>query len=169
MVVKKARVAFENRKTLHALELILCVIHELMDLLEICDDSDGFVSGAIEENFDFIKEMVEEEELNLVIKEGFFNKLMEEASNKEYDGWSDWRLELLEICSVLADLSPLRNRLENRLQAMMDATKGDSWSVNYFNEKVLQIKYHMILQNEGEKKACEFIAQNLQPELFMVV
>ncbi|WP_143122623.1 hypothetical protein [Sporomusa acidovorans] len=29
-----------------------------MDLLESCDDSDGFVGGAIEENLGFIKEAI---------------------------------------------------------------------------------------------------------------
>lgn len=163
LVFKKARAAFEHKKTLHALDLTLCVIHELMDLLENCDDSDGFVGGAIEENYDFIKEMIEEEEFNpVIIKEGFFNKLMEEASNKRYDGWPDWRLELLETCSALADIPYLRNRVENRLQSMMDDAEGDSWSVNYFNEKVFQIRYNMILQNEGEKTALDFVEQNLQ-------
>jgi hypothetical protein len=161
LVLKKARAAFEHKKTFHALDLTLCIIHELMDLLESCDDSDGFVGGTIEENFDFIKEMVEEEELNPAIKEGLFNKLMEEASNKRYDGWSDWRLELLEICSALADIPSLRNRLENRLQSMMDDAEGNSWSVNYFNEKVFQIRYNMILRNEGEKTAQNFIEQNI--------
>ncbi|BBB91792.1 SWIM zinc finger family protein [Methylomusa anaerophila] len=162
LVLKKARAAFEHKKTLHALDLTLCVIHELMDLLENCDDSDGIVGGAIEENLDFIKEMVEEEEFNPAVKEGFFNKLMEEAANKRYDGWSDWKLELLENCSTLADIPSLRNRLENRLQSMLDDEEGDSWSVNYFNEKVFQIRYNMILQNEDEKAALDFVEQNLQ-------
>jgi len=162
LVLKKARAAFEHKKTLHALDITLCVIHELMDLLENCDDSDGFVGGAIEETLNFIKEMVEKEEFNPAIKDGFFNKLMEEASNKRYEGWSDWSLELLENCSALADIPFLRNRLENRLQSMIDDAEGDSWSVNYFNEKVFQIRYNMILQNEGEKTAQDFIEQNLQ-------
>ncbi len=161
LVLKKARDAFEHKKICHALELIFCIIHELMDLLESCDDSDGVVGGAIEENFGFIKEIVEEEEFNPDIKENFFNKLMEEAVNKRYDEWSDWRLELLVNCSELADSPSLRNRLENRLQSMVDDAEGDSWSVNYFNEKVFQIRYNLILQNEGEKAALDFVEQNL--------
>ncbi len=162
LVLEKARAAFEHKKTLQALDLTLCVIHELMDVLESCDDSDGCVGGAIEEAFDFVKEMVDEEEFHPDIKERFFNKLMEEAANKRYDGWSDWRLELLEICSVLADIPSLRERLESRLQSMLEDAEGDSWSVNYFNEKVFQIKYNMILHNEGEKTALDFVEQNLQ-------
>ncbi|SDF67312.1 SWIM zinc finger family protein [Sporomusa acidovorans] len=162
MVLKKARTAMAYEKTLHALDLTLCVIHELMDLLDSCDDSDGCVGGLIEETLDFIKEIVEEKEFNLGIKEGLFNKLMEEAANTRYDGWPDWRLELLETCSALADIPSLRNSLENRLQAMLDDAAGDSWSSNYFKEKVFQIRYNVILQNEGEKPALEFIEQNLR-------
>jgi hypothetical protein len=162
LVARKGRDAFEHKRILHALDLTLCVIHELMDLMESCDDSAGYVGEAIERNLAFIKTMVEEAEFNPVTKEGFFNKIMEEASNAHYHGWTDWRVELLQHVSVLADIPLLRNRLEHHLQAMVDDAEGDSWSVNYFTEKVFQIRYNMILQNEGQKTALNFVVQNLQ-------
>lgn len=161
MVLKKAQTAVQQKKFLHALDLNLCVVHELMDQLDDCDDSDGVVGTTITESLTFIKEMVDEENFSPDIKEKFFEKLVNEAANKRYDGWADWRFQLLETCSVLANISSLKNKLESCLQSMMNDVKGDSWSTKYFYEKIFQIRYNLILQNEGEKQALNFVEQNL--------
>jgi len=162
LVLEKARSAFEKNKTMHALDLALCVIHEMMDLLEGADDSDGVVGGVNEESFAFINEIIEDEELSSADKESIFNKLVEEASNSRYEGWTDWRLDLLGSCSELADTPILRDKLEKHLASMIRKEKGDSWSSSYFAERVNLIRYHMIEQHDGQKKAQEFIEQNLQ-------
>ena len=162
LVLEKARFAFEKNKTMHALNLALCVIHEMMDLLEGADNSDGVVGGVIEESFAFVSEIIKDEELSSVDKESIFNKLIEEVSNRRYQGWTDWRLDILDSCSELADTPILRNKLENHLVSMIRNEKEDSWSGNYFAERVNLIRYHMIGRHDGQKKAQEFIEQNLQ-------
>ena len=74
---------------IHALDITLCVIHEMMDLLDNADDSSGTVGGVISKSLGFIDVMIEDAELSPVDKESFFNKLIEEASNRRYDGWTD--------------------------------------------------------------------------------
>lgn len=161
LVLEKARSAFEKNKTMHALELALCVIHEMVDLLEGADDSDGVVGGVIEESFAFISEIIQDEELSSVDKESIFNKLVEEVSNRRYEGWTDWRLELLGSCSELAVTPILRNKLENHLVSIIKNEKVYTWSGSYFVERVNLIRYHMLEQYDGPKKAQEFIEQNL--------
>jgi len=162
MVLEKACCALEQNKTMHAIELALCVIHEMIDLLQGADDSDGVIGGVIEESFTFIDAIIDDEELSSVHKESIFGELIEESANKRYDGWTDWRLELLGMCSELAYNPYLRNKLENHLLFMIKSEKGESWSINYFAEKVNLIRYHMIEKYDGQKKAQEFIEQNLR-------
>jgi hypothetical protein len=162
LVMKKARQAFVRKKFVHASDLALCVIHEMMDLLAGADDSDGVIEGVIEENFTFISEIIDDEELCTIHKESIFNKLIEEAENRRYNGWTDWRLDLLEKCSELAENQNFRNKLENHLVSMTENEKGDLWSVNYFAERVNLIRYHMVKEHDGQKKALQFIEQNLQ-------
>ncbi|MFZ3132048.1 MAG: SWIM zinc finger family protein [Desulfosporosinus sp.] len=162
LVLEKARIAFEQDKTVHALDLSLCVIHEMMDLLQDADDSDGVIGGVIEESFVLIAEIIVDEELKPMQKESIFNKLIEEAANRRYDGWTDWRIDLLESCSVLADTSDLRSKLEHRLGLMIKNEEGNSWSVNYLAERVNLIRYHLVEKHDGQKKAQEFMEQNLQ-------
>lgn len=166
MVLEKARSAFEQNKTMHAVELAFCVTHEMIDLLQEVDDSDGVIGEMIEESFTLIDEIIYDEELSLVYKERIFSKLIEEAVNKRYDGWTDWRLELLGKCSELAYNPHLRNKLENYLLSIIKSEEGNSWSANYFNEKVNLNRYQMIEKYDGQKKAKEFIEQNLQYSSF---
>ena len=108
MVLDKARKACSQNKTMHSLELALCVTHEMIDLLQESDDSDGVIGSIITEGFGLIDDIIDDEDLSPEHKKSLFNKLIEEAANERYDGWSDWRLELLEKCSMLADNPQLR-------------------------------------------------------------
>jgi hypothetical protein len=162
LVLEKARSALEKNKAIHALELALCVIHEMMDLLEGADDSDGVVGGKIEESLAFIREMIEDETLSPVDKESIFTKLIEEAAHRRYEGWTDWRLELIGNCSKLVYTPVLRNKLENQLALIIKNEREGPWSGSYLAERVHLIRYHMIEQDDGQKKAQEFIGQNLQ-------
>ncbi|HWQ76762.1 MAG TPA: hypothetical protein VN441_15765 [Syntrophomonas sp.] len=78
-MLEKARSALTKKKTRHALELSLCVIHEMMDMLESADDSDGVIGGEIGESLAFIREIVEDESLSPADKESIFQKLIEES------------------------------------------------------------------------------------------
>lgn len=162
MVLEKARYAFVENKTLHAVELALCVTHEMIDLLQGADDSDGVIGSMVAESFSLIDEIIDDEELSPGYKESIFGKLIEEAANKRYDGWTDWRLDILEKCAKLADNRHLRNEMEKHLVSMVRSEKGDSWSVSYFAERVNLIRYHKVKKHDGNKKALEFIEQNLQ-------
>jgi hypothetical protein len=134
----------------------------MIDLLELADDSDGAVGGAIEESFSFINEITGDEELNSADKESIFNKLIEESSDRRYEDWTDWRFDLLNSCSELAETAILRNKLENYLVSLIKKEKGDPWSAGYFAERVNLIRYQMIEQHSGQEKGQEFIEQNLQ-------
>ncbi len=166
LILEKSRVALNHHKHEHALNLVLCVIHEMLDLLGSADDSDGFIEMTIEESLDFIDEIVDGEELNQLHKESLFNKLLEEASNRRYQGWTDWRLRLLDSCSFLADTPILRNKLENKLAAMISNEKDDSWHANHLAERVNLIIYNLVEKNDGQEKTREFIEQNLQYSSF---
>jgi len=162
LVLEKASSALGKNKTMHALELALCVVREMIDLLQYADDSDGTIGCTIEESVHFIDEIVEDEELSPVDEENIFNKLLKEASDRRYKDLNDWQLELLGSCAVLAGTPALRSKLENHMASMVKNGKEDSWSSNYFAERINLIRYHMIEQHDGTKKAQDFIKQNLQ-------
>jgi len=166
LVLEKARSAFAQHKTTHAVGLALCVIHELIELLQDADDSDGIIGDVIDESFDFIGESIKDAALGPVDQENIFHKLLEEATNRRYDDWSEWRLDLLVHCAELADNELLRNELEKHLISMIGSDKGEPWSGNYFAEKIHLIRYRLVEKIDGFQKAREFIEQNLQHTKF---
>lgn len=166
MVLEKARSVLEKKKSLQALALGLCVAHEMMRLLGRADDSGGVVGEVISESFGFIVEIVGTEGLTPAEKESIFQTLLKEAANKRYTNWSNWRLELLEIPATLADTPASRKKLEKDLDKLAEKGKEDTWAGRSFAEKVELIRYRMILQYEGQEKACEFIRRNLRYPAF---
>lgn len=167
LVLDKARAAFDNSKTMHAIDLTLCIIPEMMNLLGGIDDTDAVVIDIVQECLDFIAEIIEAEELTPHQKEILFNKLMEHAPRQKSDyAWNELRLDLLRCCTMLADNPELRVKLENHLSALINLDHEDSWDTKYFIEKVNLIRYHLVEQYDGPKKAREFIEQNLQYPYF---
>lgn len=161
LVLDKAYSAYEQSKLIHAIKLALCVVREMVEVIQNADDSDGIIGGIIEQSLDFIYSTIEENELSLLDKDKVFQYLIQEASNNLYDGWTDWRLNLLEICSILADTPELRNKLESYLELMIKNEEKNSWSRDYLAERVCFIKYNLTLKQDGQKKAEEFIEHNL--------
>ncbi len=161
LVIEKAKRVLEQGNWIHAFDLSLCVIREMIELIGNADDSDGSVGGVIYEGYHFIRELVQTSALSDSTKEVLFNKLLEEANHERYDDWTEWRLELLESCSMLAVLPTLRNQLESRLHALAEHDDKNGSGTGYFNEQVNLIRYGLILKHEGQTAALAFIKQHL--------
>lgn len=166
LVLEKAYGTLERNRIKQALDLALCVIHEMMVLLDCADDSDGIIGGVIEQSFDLISRIIEDEELSPADKESIFDKLFKEASNRQYESWTDWRLNLLGYCSELANTPVLRNKLDTYFSILISKENEDSWSSNYLAERIELIKYHMAEQYEGQANLQEFIEKNIKYNSF---
>ncbi len=162
LVLDRARIALAKNDFIQALHLSLCVIREMMSLLENADDSSGYIGGEIEESLALIHEIVASKFLSQPEKASIFHLLLEEASHTRYEGWTDWKLEFLECCSKLADTLVLRNVLEKHFEALKNNHNEDSWSNSYLTERINLIRYKIIEHFDGRKKALDFIEQNLQ-------
>jgi hypothetical protein len=166
LVLEKAESALEEGKIIHAVNLALCVIREMVELIQNADDSSGTIGGIISQGISFVDETIENTDLSTSEKNSIFENIIKEAQHRRYDGWSDWKLELLESCSKLTNTSELRDKLEKHMSQMVKNEGSDLWSGNYFAEKINLIRYNMILNQDGEKKAQEFVRKNLQYSSF---
>jgi len=100
MVLERAEQAAAEGDYERALELYLCVFHEMIPLLESADDSGGYIGGVIDDSLAALAEMAGDG-FPAEASEYYFQKLLNEAANEIYDGWSDWLLSLLETCAAL--------------------------------------------------------------------
>lgn len=166
MVLEKARLKSLKNETMQAIELIFCVLHEMIDLLQLADDSDGVIGDIINESLSLIHDIADDEELSESDKEIILRKLMQEAKNNRYDDWSDWSFDLLQKCSELAYRDDLRKIVDDYLISLIKTDKADSWSNNYYAENINMIRYGMILRYNEPEKAGKFIQNNLKYSSF---
>jgi len=78
-----------------AVSLCIVVLEEMMDLLSCCDDSNGIVGGVICEAIEKIGEAVESIEDTKRNDEQIFDIIFNHALNTIYNGWTDWRMDII--------------------------------------------------------------------------
>ncbi|WP_243120594.1 hypothetical protein [Pelotomaculum sp. FP] len=164
MVLERAEQAATEGDYKRALELYLCVLHEMLPLLESADDSGGDVGSVINHSLTALAEMADSG-LPAAASAYCFKKLLNEAANKIYDGWSDWRLSLLETCANLVNDGRQRKIFERQLNSTVEEL-NDSWSSRYLAERIAAILHRLILKFEGEVHAADFLEQNINFPLF---
>lgn len=164
MVLERAEQAAVEGDYERALELYLCVLHQMVPLLESADDSGGDIGGVIEDSFAALAEMAGGG-FPAEASEYCFQKLLNEAASEIYDGWPDWRLSLLEICAALVVDGRQRETFERQLDSTVEEL-NDSWSSRYLAERIAAIRHRIILKFEGEAHAADFLEQNINFPLF---
>lgn len=160
LVLERAEQAADDGDYERAMDIYLCLLHEMVPLLQSADDSDGIIGGIIDESITALAELADNELLGEV-SEHFFRRLLEESSNNIYDGWPDWQLNLLEICCALAVTPERRRTFEKQLDSYLTELDG-SWSSQYKAEKIIMMRYQLILNFEGQDKAEDFMEKNIK-------
>lgn len=161
MVLEKARNAIKTEKLILALDLNLCVLHEMIAALQRIDDSDGYVGEIFKEVLDMVGEISEKENFPDNQKDEIFRKLLKEYKEKCFDEWIDIRLGILSRCAKLAHTPALRDALGKRLASLIPNDKNDAWSKRYIIEEISKIHLQMIRDFDGDEKAEEYVNQNL--------
>ncbi|WP_426449627.1 SWIM zinc finger family protein [Paenibacillus sp. S-38] len=104
MVLEKAQRELQKGAAMQAVRLALCIMEELIEFIQECDDSGGYISPLLDESLGVIAEAVLDEDLDGSVERGaLFELLLEEAAKEQYDDWSDWRIEILDVCAKLVD------------------------------------------------------------------
>jgi hypothetical protein len=162
LTLEKARDALGNNELARAVQLSVTVLSIVVDMLQYCDDSDGSVGGVIRESVSIIKETcsVGKISLNDTDQMKLFKEVIKEASHKRYDGWDEWRFELLEGCVHLASQTEIRLKLEEKLVALME--DPSSWRAEHTNEQIKLIQLKLIELYDNEDKKEQFIRDNLR-------
>jgi hypothetical protein len=161
IVLDKIKSVIQQGRLLHATNLTLCVLRIMIDLIQDADDSDGFIGGVISSCYDYLGEIVGCKEISQEQKEKISEEMLKEAAHKRFDGWTDWRYDLVELCSKLADTPVIRKKVENYLAKKIE-DENDAWSQNYLKERIALIRLNMIQQNDGSAAAHAFIYENLK-------
>jgi hypothetical protein len=162
LTLEKARDALGKNELARAVQLSVTVLSIVVDMLQYCDDSEGSVGDVIRKSVSMIKETcsVGKISLNDTDQMKLFKEVIKEASHKRYDGWDEWRFELLEGCVHLASQTEIRLKLEEKLVALME--DPSSWRAEHTNEQIKLIQLKLIELYDNEDKKEQFIRDNLR-------
>jgi hypothetical protein len=162
LVAEKALAAFEAEEWMRGLELYLCVVEEMVELLQTADDSGGGVGGVIEGSLEAIATMVRE--LPQVPNEErmkLFRRLLTESQRPAFEGWADWQLSLLESALMLVESEEMQLAWDEVVNAISADASRSERSRGYIDERVAVLRYSCLLEHSGEAEANAFLAGQL--------
>lgn len=165
MVLDKSRDKLVNGEEEVAVELGIEVLSIVTDMLQYTDDSDGEIGYIVNESISLLKDASSMVLLSSDHREqgNMFQLILKEAMHKRYDGWSDTRYALLEVCTIYSARATARKTLEETLEKMLiDATADSSWSSEYDDQTIKELQLKILERNGELEKADELINANLE-------
>jgi hypothetical protein len=167
LTLQKAQGKLDAGDTQNAALLSLTVLSPVVKMLQHADDSDGSAGSIINWALGItekavsacVKLMPEKEQKKL------FETILKESQKAVYDDWSDWRYDLLRICTHFSHHQELRKKLEKQLENLLEKS-GTSWNAKYDQKEVKLIKLEIIETCEGVEEAKKFIYENIKMSEF---
>jgi len=149
---------------LAAISLGIVVAEEMMELLDYCDDSNGYVGETISNAISSINEAVLAIPDTSSDSKKVFDTILAHALSGIYNGWTDWEIDLL------ATLIPLCGNKENRLQLehhldLNNQTTSD-FSYDWELQQKQKIQLEIIARFDGEATAQQFLNRHLENDDF---
>ncbi|WP_374724240.1 SWIM zinc finger family protein [Calidifontibacillus erzurumensis] len=168
MTLSKARQKVKMNEVESAVHLCLAVLSIVVEALEYCDDSSGYVGSVIDESLRIIDEAVVNgiDQLNESTQKKLYDSIVKEALHRRYDGWTEWRKSLLETCTYFCGITDIRNKLENQLHKMLNNISDRSWNAEYERNHLNLLLLKIIELFDEEEKAITFINERIQHSTF---
>ncbi|CQR51598.1 SWIM zinc finger family protein [Paenibacillus riograndensis] len=167
LVAAKAVQVFEENNPLQAVRINLCILEEMLELLQASDDSDGTVSGMIEDSLDRIFEVAQlGEQLPPETAETLFHLVLDMTQHPEIDGWPDWQLDLLRCANELAVSEDLQALWDEQAELLGQSSDTSSWSSQYFASGVAEIRLEQLNRQDSGEELQDYLYNNLQYSSF---
>jgi hypothetical protein len=140
-----------------ALNISMFVLKEFIDSFQYADDSGGDIGMLVEETIEEMREIIiSSNKTNFAIKENMFNLLLEYIESNVFDGWSNFKIDVLYICYEFCDDEALREKLIKKIKSMLT----DNYD-KYDNEMMLKLIFDIIDEYSTKMEAEEFIKNNI--------
>ena len=166
-VMEKAEEALESGHHLRAVEISFCIMHEMGDLLQFCDDSDGYVGGLIQVCLNVVKSVTSQFEYSsFKDRPILFQLLLKEVLHPSLEGWNDWQLSLMESASYLITNAVEKDLWSNLIERLESHERNNSSYSSYFSEEAARLRYQVIQKLEGDSQALKFLQAHLDITIF---
>lgn len=147
-----------------ALELSILILEEAIKSLQYADDSDGNIGYLISEAINSIKEISLRKKDEKTSGE-VFKRLLKLSQNNVFNGFEEFRIEILNICNLLAYNKELKDELKLKIENLIDSNTDDYYG-RYTNERLLELIYYIIVDYSSKEEIEDFIKDNLDYSSF---
>ncbi|AGF57782.1 putative Zn finger protein [Clostridium saccharoperbutylacetonicum] len=152
----------ETEDIILAFDIAFLVIDEGIEAFQYADDSDGDIGYLVSETINLIGEVIGyNEDIDVNIKEELFEKLLSKSESKVFDEWTDYRIDMLELCAEVAATEVIRNKLKTKLNYLIDNNSNNEY-MKYSDESMHHILFNMVNKYGTEEEAEQFIKDNLK-------
>lgn len=166
-VMEAANEANMRGNYLAAAETALCVMHEMSKLMNKCDDSGGSVGGLILEGLDLLlKQAQKAEEVDGKTRGLLFQLLLKESKHKDWEGWDEWRLSLLESTALWMGGAKERELWTKALDDWEASQDKGEFGSRYAAEKLAELRYAVMLSFDGTERARQYLEEHLEIQSF---
>ncbi|OMF84106.1 hypothetical protein BK144_30815 [Paenibacillus sp. FSL R7-0273] len=148
------------------LEMALLVLEEGVEAFQYADDSDGEIGALVDEVLDQIDGLAEgQQTADESVRKHFLTRLIKMSQNAVFDGWDDYPVTLLRICTVFADEKKRREQLLAAIGERITATTGERYR-EYLNEALQRIQFELIDKYSSAEEADKFMQEHLHMSSF---
>ncbi|NRG45968.1 hypothetical protein HRF87_14555 [Bacillus sp. CRN 9] len=130
-----------------------------IDMFDYSDDSSGSLGYAVQEGISLINKVAIaclEQESN--IQKQIYHLIIEEALKKQYDGWTEWRYDLIRSAMNFVGNEEISRELFNHIECLLGAAPEDN---KYEIEEIKLLQLDWMQRTQDKTRQMEFIYANL--------
>ena len=142
-----------------SIEVAGVLLTEAINSLQYADDSGGEIGYLIDQTIKRMHTIADETE-NVDMQSELLYKFIHLAKDEAFQGWEDYRIDVLEICTSFAADNQFRETLMEELESMIDESDQQRY-IKYANERVFNMMYEVIETHGTAKEARKFLLGKL--------
>lgn len=137
------------------------VLEEVVPALQYADDSNGEFGDCITAAMEGIERCARSMRESRARQE-LFDYCMRESSNERFEGWTDWRFDLLRSAVSLIDSHEQRQVLDAHLTQILESPSTNNFSEKYVHERAVELTLEIIRRCDSGDAVAQFINTHVQ-------
>lgn len=140
-----------------AAESVLFILDQTISSYHFADDSAGVIGQVVTEALELLYKISEKTvQENHSQKADVFVALIEKSKEEVFEGWEEWRNEVLWCCVPFTEYDVYREEFVKRINQLVEEQKSEYEEFEmYKKQELLLLVYEVYQRYEGEEKALE--------------
>lgn len=154
-MVGEAGREMESGNLRKALYMSEAIIEGMNEAINCADDSNGELSGCLEDAFEVLAALAEKA-LDKPLHDEMFGWLLGHFETKTFKGW-DWHFDLMQVAISMVGTEEEKSRIRTDLEQIRPS--GKDWDWDY--KRAQDLRLQLIRRTEDEASAVRFMEANM--------